>query len=170
MSLHQELEQRARRIAQSEEEYYINLIASLTQQVDCLLALDRYAEAEEKWNQANDLYARWPDPPEDVQPRLFALKASLAAEAGDLEEAGRLMSKAINVARNGHGILIAELRAAKTEYFRKLGKIDEALEELELASKSGDTEVFASRYLHLKGLILEQAQDQRWLDHILESY
>jgi tetratricopeptide (TPR) repeat protein len=170
LALHEDLEQIARSIEPSEEEYYINLIASLTQQVDCLLALDRHTEAEEKWNEANDLYARWPDPPEDVQPRLLALKASLAAESGDFEEAGHLMSKAIALANNGRGILIAELHAAKTEYLRKLGKIDEALEELELANKEGNAEAFESRYLHLKGLILEQAQDHRWLDHILESY
>ena len=168
--LHAELEQRAGNIPETEEEYYINLIASLTQQVDCLLALDRLAEAEEKWKQADQLYALWPDAPGDVGPRLLALKASLAAENGDFEEAGRFMTRAIDQAKEGAGILIAELHLSRCEYFRKQGKIDEALAELEVANGSGDAEVFASRYLHLKGLILEQAHDQRWLDHILESY
>jgi tetratricopeptide (TPR) repeat protein len=170
LSLHEELEQRARSLSPTEEEYYINLFASMTHQVDCLLALDRTADAETKWNEANDLFARWPGPPEDAQPRLFALKASLAVEAGELEEAGRLMSRAIDGAKSGRGIMIADLHMAKAECLRKQGKFDEALGELELANKSGDAETFASRYLHLKGLILEQAQDQRWLDHILESY
>lgn len=168
--LHAELERRAANIPDTEEEYFINLIASLTQQVDCLLALDRPMEAEEKLNQANEVYARWPDPDGDVEPRLLALRASLAAENGDFEDAERFMSRAIDVTKGEAGILLAELHTAKCEYFRKQGKIEEALAELEFVNRSGHAEVFASRYLHLKGLILEQAQDRRWIDHILESY
>jgi tetratricopeptide (TPR) repeat protein len=169
-SLHQEIESRARELPHDEDEYFLNLSASLTQQVDCLLALGDLPQAQAKWKEASDLIKLWPSPSPDVFPRLLALKAQMLAHDGKYEKAVRAINQAIKLADDLPGILLSEFHAVKCEYLIKLGRLKKAAAELELAQDVGDVEAFAPRYLHLKGLLLEAQQDPSWIEHILESY
>jgi hypothetical protein len=55
LELHRAVERRSRLLPESEQEYFLNLVASLTQQVDCLLALNQSPDAKRKWDEANEL-------------------------------------------------------------------------------------------------------------------
>jgi tetratricopeptide (TPR) repeat protein len=170
LSLHEQIEVRARALPHDGEEYYINLIASLTQQVDCLLALDHLSQAKDKWQESMDLYARWASPTADAYPRLLALKAQTLAHSADYERALETINEALAAGAGLPGILLSEFHAVKCEYLVKSHKLEEAAAEMELAQAAGDVEAFAPRYLHLKGLLLEAQQDPSWVEHILESY
>jgi tetratricopeptide (TPR) repeat protein len=169
-ALHQEIEARARALPEDGEEHYLNLIASLTQQVDCLLALDHPHQAQQKWQESLDLYEQWPSPTPDSYPRLLALKAQMLAHAGEHEQAIEAINESLAIGHDLPEMLLSEFHAVKCEYLIKLRRIEDAADELELAQAAGDVEDFAPRFFHLKGLLLEGQQDPRWIEHILESY
>src|ERR1035438_6826821 len=54
-----------------DDDYYRNLQATITQQIDCLLELGRLDEAEQRWHNAHDLVPRLAEHRAEVEARLL---------------------------------------------------------------------------------------------------
>jgi tetratricopeptide (TPR) repeat protein len=165
---HQALEKRVRSQPQ-DHEYFLNLIACLTQQVDCLVEMDRLDEALGRWQDASKLFAAWPEPEAPVKPRLLGQRANIYKESGDHESALATISEAIKLAESVPGILQAELRTTKIEILWKMDRLEEAEAELRAVAPVASGGALRSRYLHFKGLISERRRGPEWIEHVLES-
>jgi tetratricopeptide (TPR) repeat protein len=170
LNLHHAIEARVRLLPQNEDEYFRNLIACLTQQIDCLLELDRGDEALALWHDASEVEAEWSEPAADVRPRLLGQRAQIYAHAGDLDSALNDIGEAINLAEKCPGVLAAELRTTRCDFLRRLDRLLEAEVELRKVEPFADSGRLRSRFLHIKGLLMEERQDPRWTEHVLESY
>jgi tetratricopeptide (TPR) repeat protein len=169
LALHKEIEQRVRSLPSQDHEYFLNLIASLTQQVDCLVEMDRIQEALVLWSEAAELVDSWPGAEPDTRPRILGQRARICEESGDLDSALATITEAIHLAENVPGTLRAELRATKSEILRRLERFDDAETELRAIAPEASGGALRSRYLHLKGMLMERRRDPQWIEHILES-
>jgi tetratricopeptide (TPR) repeat protein len=169
LALHKEIERRVRSLPSRDHEYFLNLIASLTQQVDCLIEMDRLNEALELWREAVDLIDSWPSPEPDVRPRILGQRARIYEESRDFKSALAAITEAVQLAENTPGTLGAELRCTRAEILRRLKRFDDAEAELRAIAPEATGGALRSRYLHLKGILMEHRRDPRWIEHILES-
>jgi len=169
LALHTEIEKRVRSLRSRDHEYFLNLIASLTQQVDCLVEMDRLDEALVLWNEAAELVDSWPGAEPDARPRILGQRARIYEESGDLDSALATITEAIQLAKDVPGTLRAELRSTKSEILRQLKRFDDAETELRAVAPEATEGALRSRYLHLKGILMERRRDPQWIEHILES-
>ena len=169
LALHREIEERVRSLASRDHEYFLNLLASLSQQVNCLVEMDRVEEALITWQEASAVLDAWAEPEPDARPRLLGLRSRIYEESGDFESALATIDDAIKLAESVRGILHAELRSTRAEILRRLERFDEAEAELKAIASQATEGTLRSRYLHLKGLLMERQRDPQWIEHILES-
>ena len=169
LALHKEIEKRVRSLPSRDHEYFLNLIASLTQQVDCLVEMHRLDEALVLWQRAAELVDSWPSAESDARPRILGQRARIYEESGEFDSALAAITEAIQLAENAPGILHAELRSTKSEILRRLDRFDDAEAELRAIAPQASGGALRSRYLHLKGILMERRRDPQWIEHILES-
>ena len=153
-------------------DYYLNLQATITQQVDCFRELSRLDEAEQRWRDAHDLLARLTERREATEARLLGQLAQLRTDRDDREGALDAATQAVTIATTNHcpAVLIAELRLTRADLLRQLGSDDEAMQELNAVANDAMPKALRSRYLHLKALLLEDQHGAHALEHLLESY
>ena len=168
---HAEVEAELRQLP-TDDDYFRNMSAILTQQLDCYVELNNIEAAQQKWTDANTVVAAWPDANPEIRTRLVAQHANIHSELGDFVAAAAEMTAAITLAQQHHcpDVLIADLIFSRCDYLRKDGKLNEAERDLRSLEPVDPAGILYPRYLHLKGLLMEDRQDPRWLDHILESY
>jgi tetratricopeptide (TPR) repeat protein len=169
LALHKEMEKRVRSLPSRDHEYFLNLIASLSQQVDCLIEVDRLDEALVLWREAAELVDLWPGPEPDARPRIYGQRATIYKESGEFESALATIKEAIRLAEKLPGTLYAELRCTKSEILRRLERFDDAEAELRAIAPQATGGALRSSYLHLKGLLMERRRDPQSVGHILES-
>jgi tetratricopeptide (TPR) repeat protein len=169
LELQEAMEKRIRSLPAKDHEYYLNLIACLTQQIDCLVGMDRLKDALAIWQKASDLLDSWPEPEPSTRPRLLAQRATILKEAREYEPALSEMNEAIGLAEKLPSILCAELRASKADILWRMDRIDEAEAELQIVAPFASGGALRSRYLHLKGILMEHQAGPQWIEHVLES-
>jgi tetratricopeptide (TPR) repeat protein len=154
-----------------DDDYYRNLQASITQQIDCLRELGRLEEAEQRWRDAHDLLPRLTDRAEG-EARLLGQLAHLRREQNEMDAALDAASKAVQLAVADHcpAVLIAELRHTRADLLWHVGRDREAVEELNVIASTPMPPALRSRFLHLKALLLERHGGPKALEHLLESY
>jgi tetratricopeptide (TPR) repeat protein len=153
-------------------DYYLNLQATVTQQIDCLRELGRIDEAEQRWRDAHDLLPRLTERREDAEARLLGQLAQLRNDRDDRGGAVDAATQAVTVATTNHSpaVLVAELRHTRADLLRQLGREDEAILELNAVANIAMPPALRSRYLHLKALLLEDQHGAPALEHLLQSY
>ncbi len=153
-------------------DYYRNLQATITQQIDCLRELGRLDEAEQRWNDAHDLLPRLTEHRPEVEARLLGQLAHLRREQDRMDEALENASRAVQlaIASQCPPVLIAELRHTRADLLRQAGRDREAIAELNAAATIPMPAALRSRFLHLKALLLERHGAPQALEHLLESY
>ena len=154
------------------DDYYRNLHASITQQIDCLVELHRLDEAERRWRDAHDLFPRLTDHRADDEARLLGQLAHIRRERDAMDEALEAATQAVQLAMANHcpAVLIAELRHTRADLLRQLGRDREAVEELNAMTNNPMPPALRSRFLHLKALLLERHGGAEALEYLLESY
>jgi tetratricopeptide (TPR) repeat protein len=153
-------------------DYYRNVYAAITQQIDCLVELGRLDEAEQRWRDAHDLLARLTEHQEEAEARLLGQLAHVRREQGTMGAALDAASQAVQLASANHcpAVLIAELRHTRADLFRQEGRDREAIEEINAAANTRMPTKLRSRFLHLKALLLQRLGGPQALEHLLESY
>lgn len=156
----------------ADSDYHRNLHAAITQQIDCLVELDRLDEAEQRWREANDLIPHLAEHRAEAQARLLGQLANLRREQNVMDLALDAASQAVQFAVANHcpEVLIAELRNTRADLLRLVGRDREALEELNAESGIDMPPALRSRFLHLKALLLKHYGAPQALEHLLESY
>lgn len=154
-----------------DDDYFRNLHAAVTQQIDCLIELRRLDEAEQRWRDAHDLLPRLTEHRE-AEARLLGQLAHLRREQDAMDAALDSASQAVQLAVASHGpaVLIAELRHTRADLLRQLGRDREAVEELNATANTPMPPALRSRFLHLKALLLKRHGGPQALEHLLESY
>lgn len=155
-----------------DDDYYRNLHASVTQQIDCLLELGKLEEAEQRWREAHDLLPRLTEHRAEAEARLLGQLAHLRREQDAMDAALDAASQAVQVASANHcaAVLIAELRHTRADLLRHVGRDREAIEEINATANTPVPPKLRSRFLHLKALLLKQYGGPQALEHLLESY
>lgn len=155
-----------------DDDYFRNLYASITQQIDCLLALDRIDEAERRWSDAHDLVRQLTEHRSEAEARLLGQLAHIRRERDKMSEALDAASQAVKlaIANDCPSVLIAELRHTRADLLRQDGQEREAVEELNAMANTAMPPALRSRFLHLKSLLLGQMGGPHALEHLLESY
>jgi tetratricopeptide (TPR) repeat protein len=155
-----------------DDDYYRNLQATITQQIDCLLELGRLDEAEQRWREAHDLLPRLTEHRAEAEARLLGQLAHLRREQDAMDAALDAASQAVQlaVANDCPAVLIAELRHTRADLLRQVGRDREAVEELNATANTPMPPALRSRFLHLKALLLERHGAPQALEHLLESY
>jgi tetratricopeptide (TPR) repeat protein len=153
-------------------DYYLNLQASITQQIDCLRELGRLDEAELRWRDAHNLLPRLTEHRAEAEARLLGQLAHLRREQDAMDAALDAASQSVQLAAANHcpAVLIAELRHTRADLLRQVGRDREAIEELNATAETAMPPALRSRFLHLKALLLEWHGAPQALDHLLESY
>jgi tetratricopeptide (TPR) repeat protein len=154
------------------DDYYLNLQATITQQIDCLRELGRLDEAEQRWRDAHDLLPRLTELREDAEARLLGQLAQLRNDRDDGEGALDAATQAVHHADTNHSpaMLVAQLRHTRADLLRQLGRDQEAMEELNAVATVEMAPALRSRFLHLKALLLEDRHGAQALEHLLQSY
>ena len=131
----------------------------------------RYRSRSAKVDQANTVVGAWPNANPEIRTRLIAQHANIHSELGNFEAAVAEMTAAITLAQQSHcpDVLIADLILAAATICGGTGSWTKPSKISGLWSRSSGG-VLYPRYLHLKGLLMEERQVPGWLDHILESY
>ena len=155
-----------------DDDYYRNLHAAITQQIDCLVELRRLDEAEQRWRDAHDLLPRLTEHGAEAEARLLGQLAHLRREQDATGAALDAASNAVQLAAANHcpAVLIAELRHTRADLLRQVGRDREAVEELNTTANTPMPPALRSRFLHLKALLLERYGAPQALEHLLESY
>ncbi len=155
-----------------DDDYYRNLQATITQQIDCLLELGRLDEAEQRWREAHDLPPRLIEDQAEAEARLLGQLAHIRREQDTIDEALDAASQAARLAMANRcpAVLIAELRHTRADLLRQVGRDREAIEELSATANTPMSPALRSRFLHLKALLLERHGAPQALEHLLESY
>jgi tetratricopeptide (TPR) repeat protein len=154
------------------DDYVRNLQATITQQIDCLIELDRLDYAERRWHEAHDLLPQLTEHQRESEARLMGQLAHLLREQGRSDEAIAAVAQAVQIAVDNQcpEVLIAELRHTKADLLRRAGRDREAVEELNAVANVHMPPALRSRFLHLKALLLERYNAPDALEHFLESY
>ena len=154
------------------DDYYRNLYASITQQIDCLVELDRLDGAEQRWRDAHDLLPRLTEYRAEAEARLLGQLAQLRREQDAMDVAFNAASQAVQlaVANQCPAVLIAELRLTRADLLRQVGRDREAVEEINATANTPMPPALRSRFLHLKALLLKRYGGAQALEHLLESY
>jgi len=107
----QQLEADLQRLAE-DSDYYRNLHAAITQQIDCLIELDQLDEAERRWRDADALIPHLEQHRAEAQARLLGQLANLRSEQNRMDAAIDAASQAVQhaVANYCADVLVAELR------------------------------------------------------------
>jgi tetratricopeptide (TPR) repeat protein len=157
---------------EGDSDYHRNLHAAITQQIDCLVELDRLDEAEQRWRDADNLIPHLAEHRAEAQARLLGQLANLRREQNAMDAAIDAASQAVQVAIANRcpEVLIAELRNTRADLLRLVGRDREALEELNAESGINMPPALRSRFLHLKALLLKHYGAPQALEHLLESY
>ena len=157
---------------EGDSDYHRNLHAAITQQIDCLVELDRLDEAEQRWRDADNLIPHLAEHRAEAQARLLGQLANLRREQNAMDAAIDAASQAVQVAIANRcpEVLIAELRNTRADLLRLVGRDREALEELNAESGIDMPPALRSRFLHLKALLLKHYGAPQALEHLLESY
>jgi tetratricopeptide (TPR) repeat protein len=155
-----------------DDDYFKNLHATITQQIDCLIELDRLHDAERRWQQAHDLLPQLTDDQGEAEARLVGQLAHIRREQGRSDDAIAAASRAVQLAVDNDcpEILVAELRHTKADLLRRADRDLEAVEELNAVANVRMSPALRSRFLHLKALLLERYNAPDALEHFLESY
>ena len=153
-------------------DYYRNLYATITQQIDCLRELGRLDEAEMRWRDAHDLLPRLTEYQAEAQARLLGQLAHLRREQEAMDAALDAASQAVQLAVTNRcpAVVVAELRHTRADLLRQVGRDREAVEELNATVSTLMSPALRSRFLHLKALLLERYGAPQALEHLLESY
>ncbi len=153
-------------------DYYQNLGAAITQQIDCLRELGRLDEAEQRWHDAHDLLPQLSEGREESEARLLGQLAHLRREQEAMDAALDAASQAVQFAMAKHcpAVLIAELRYTRADLLRQLGRDREAVEELNAIANIPMPLALRSRFHHLKALLLKRHGGPQALEYLLESY
>jgi tetratricopeptide (TPR) repeat protein len=154
----------------SDDDYYLNLQATISHQIDCLRELGRLDEAEQRWLDAHDLLPRLTEHRAEAEARLLGQLAHLRREQHAMDAALDAASQAVQLAaaNNCPAVLIAELRHTRADLLRQLGRDRDAIEELNATADTPMPPASRSRLLHLKALLGHGAPQA--LEHLLESY
>lgn len=154
------------------DDYVRNLQATITQQIDCLIELDRLDNAERRWHDAHDLLPQITEHQGESEARLMGQLAHLRREQGRSDEAIAAAAQAVQIAVDNQcpEVLIAELRHTKADLLRRADRDREAVEELNAVATVHMPPALRSRFLHLKALLLERYDAPDALEHFLESY
>jgi len=155
-----------------DSDYYWNLHAATTQQIDCLIELDQLDEAERRWRDADALIPHLQEHRAEAQARLLGQLANLRSEQDQMDAAIDAASQAVQhaVANNCSDVLVAELRNTRARALHQAGRDREALEELRLMPRIDMPPGLRSRFLHLKALLLKHYGAPQALEYLLESY
>ena len=155
-----------------DDDYYINLYASITHQIDCLRELGRLGEAERRWRDAQALLPRLTEQRPEAEARLQGQLAHLRLDRGETHAALDAASQAVQLAEENHcsTVLIAELRYTKADLLRLVGRIRDAIEELHAITTTPMPTALRSRFLHLQALLLDTVEAPQALEYLLESY
>jgi tetratricopeptide (TPR) repeat protein len=153
-------------------DYPRNKQATITQQIDCLIELGRFDEAEQRWRDAHDLIPRLDEYQGEAEARLLGQLAHLRREQEADEDALAAATRAVQVAidHDCSPVLVAELRHTKADLLRREGRDREAVAELNAMVGVPMSPGLRSRFLHLKALLLERYNAPDALEHFLESY
>ena len=153
-------------------DYYRNLHAAVTQQIDCFVELGRLDDAEQRWQDADALIPHLEEHRAEAQARLLGQLANLRREQNAMNAALQAATQAIQHAIANHcpDVLIAELRNTRADLLRLLRRDREALDELNAVSRIDMPPGLRSRFLHLKALLLKHYDAPEALEHLLESY
>ncbi|MFZ4765872.1 MAG: tetratricopeptide repeat protein [Roseimicrobium sp.] len=156
----------------NDADYVRNLQATITQQIDCLIELDRLNDAERRWRDAHDLLPQLTEHQAESEARLMGQLAHLRREQDRSDDALAAASQAVQIAVDNQcpKVLIAELRHTKADLLRRDGRDREAVAELNAAAKLPMPPGLRSRFLHLKALLLERHNVPGALEYFLESY
>jgi tetratricopeptide (TPR) repeat protein len=167
----QQLEADLLRLAE-DSDYYRNLHAAITQQIDCLIELDQLDEAERRWRDADALIPHLEEHRAEAQARLLGQLANLRSEQNQMDAAIDAASQAVQHAVANHcaDVLVAELRNTRARVLHQAGRDREALEELKLMPRIDMPPGLRSRFLHLKALLLKHYGAPQALEFLLESY
>lgn len=155
-----------------DDDYVRNLQATITQQIDCLIELDRLDDAERRWRDAHDLLPQLTEHQAESEARLMGQLAHLRREQGRSDDALAAASQAVEIAVDNQcpELLIAELRHTNADLLRRDGRDREAVAELNAIANVPMSSALRSRFLHLKALLLERYNAPDALEHFLESY
>jgi tetratricopeptide (TPR) repeat protein len=155
-----------------DSDYYRNLHAAITQQIDCLIELDQLDEAERRWRDADALIPHIEENRAEAQARLLGQLANLRSEQNQMEAAIDAASEAVQHAVANHcpDVLVAELRNTRARMLHLDERDREALEELNLMPRIDMPPGLRSRFLHLKALLLKHYGAPQALEYLLESY
>lgn len=167
----QQLEADLQGLAENSD-YYRNLHAAITQQIDCLIELDQLDEAERRWRDADALIPHLEEHRAEAQARLLGQLANLRSEQNQMNAAIDSASHAVQHAVANHcaDVLVAELRNTRARVLHQAGRDREALEELKLMPGIDMPPGLRSRFLHLKALLLKHYGAPQALEYLLESY
>ena len=173
LALHAEIEKRLQD-HNTNDDYAWNMIAALTQQIDCLTIMGRHQEALRKIAQAEQLAGAARGLPADGLPRLLAQKGALLSELDRFDDAKKCFEQAIESSPPSVGIAATlGFRHALAQVLFKNGKDDEALAQLDLIENTVGYEaagLVRSRVLDIRGRILTIRGDPKAIDYLLESY
>src|SRR5262249_52099026 len=141
---------------QGNDDYIRNLQATITQQIDCLIELDRLDDAERRWHDAHELLSQLTDHQAESEARLMGQLAHLRREQGRSDDAIDAASQAVQLAVDSDcpEVLIAELRHTKGDLLRRADRDREAVEELNAIADVPMPPALRSRFLHLKAVLL----------------
>jgi tetratricopeptide (TPR) repeat protein len=155
-----------------DDDYVRNLQATITQQIDCLIELDRLDDAERRWHNAHELLPQLTEHQGESEARLMGQLAHLRREQGRSDEALTAAAQAVQIAMDNQcpEVLIAELRHTRADLLRRADRNREAVEELNAVANVRMPPALRSRFLHLKALLLERYNAPDALEHFLESY
>lgn len=155
-----------------DDDYVRNMQATITQQVDCLINLGRLEEAERRWQEAEALLPELGKQRPEAEARMLGQLAHLRREQDRPDDAIDAASKAVQLALDSacSAVLVAELRHTKADQLRRAGRDREAVQELNAMAAVPMPPTLRSRFLHLKGLLLERYNAPNALEHLLESY
>jgi len=115
-----------------DDDYLRNLQATITQQIDCLIELDRLDDAERRWHDAHALLPQLNEHQAESEARLMGQLASLRREQTRQDDALAAATQALQIAVDNQcpEVLIAELRHTKADLLRRLDRDREAVDEL----------------------------------------
>lgn len=155
---------------QDDDDYVLNMQATITQQVDCLIELGRLGDAEKRWHVAHELLSHLPR--SEWEARLFGQLAHLRLAQDRSNDALDAATRALQLAMDNESseLLIAELRHTRADLLRRVGHDREAIEELNKIANAPMSSRLRSRFLHLKALLLERYDAPGALEYLLESY
>ena len=165
------LEQELRALPE-DEDYYRNLQATITQQIDCLQELGRLDDAQKRWNEAKRLVPLCPDPTGQLLPRLLGQLAHIRQQAGAVSEALEHATEVVRLAveNNCPAVLVAELRHTKADLLRLSERSRDALDELRACTGTDMPPSLRSRFFHLLSLLVGERGRGESLEYLLESY